>query len=67
MAGPWKIFQQIGWAIARDKKRSSVAAALPGRYLKCSIFPGRKKGKEEKEMQGKREKRKRKKHGGVLG
>ena len=26
-------------------KRSSMVAALPGRKLKCSNFPGRKKGK----------------------
>ena len=36
-------------------KRSSVVAALPGRQLKCSNFPGRKKEK------GKRNRRKDKK------
>ena len=36
------------------KKRSNVVAALPGRQLKCSNFPGRKTGKEEKEIREKK-------------
>ena len=31
-----------------SKKRSSVVAALPGRKLKCSNFPRRKKGKRKR-------------------
>ena len=31
-----------------SKKRSSVVAALPGRKLKCSNFPERKKGRKTK-------------------
>ena len=40
-------------------KRSSVVAALPGRQLKCSNFPGRKKGKrKKKQKEGERKQRK---------
>ena len=33
------------------KKQISMVAVLPGRWLKCSNFPGRKKGEKEKEME----------------
>ena len=41
-----------------SKKRSSVVAMLPGRQLKCSNFPGRKKEKGKRNgRKGKRRER----------
>ena len=46
------------------KKRSSVVAALLGRWPKCSNFPGRKKGKRKKKRKEGENKGKKGREGG---